>query len=253
MSSSLFFLLQKFPFSDSSIIAKGFDSEFGKISFILKGSKRLKSTNKLDYFNLYQINFNFSSKKQLQNLRQVSVEDEYKNIKENFSRQSLASVILEIYLRYLQDLEKSPSLFHYLVDTLDTINLSKIKNHDFPMILSSFLLGFLSFLGLSPQLDVCVQCQKKFWKNILFVFELGGLMCSDCFYQAKGKFKFERLSTLDVLTLQRLKKNHFRAVYDSLKKGLFLEQLLINFLNYKMETSIYIRSLETYRSMVHHL
>ncbi len=252
MNSSFFFLLQKFPFSDSSIIAKGFDSEFGRITLILKGSKCLKSTNKLDYFNLYQINFNFSAKKKIQNLNQVYIETEYRNIKENFSRQALANVILEIYLRYLQELEKSPSLFYYLLETLETINLPKIKIHNLPMILCDFLLGFLNFLGFSPQLDFCTQCQDKSWKNSLFVFEAGGIMCSDCFYQTKGQFKFERLSILDILTLRKLKNKNFNFVYCSLSKGLFLEQFLINFLNYKTETGIYIRSLETYRDTVHY-
>ena len=63
MNCSHFVLLHRFPFSESSIIAKGYDDEFGKLSFMVKGSKRAKSNLKLDYFNLYQVQFRYQAKK----------------------------------------------------------------------------------------------------------------------------------------------------------------------------------------------
>ena len=91
------------PYSDSSMIVKGFCFDFGVQSFLVKSAKSHKSPFKssLDPLAESEIVFNDSGKSDLHFIREATLIDWFPNMRKDLEKTAMASVMAEILLRYL--------------------------------------------------------------------------------------------------------------------------------------------------------
>ena len=106
-------MLKSFPYGESSLIARCFSEKNGKVSLIVKGAKRVKSS-KSSYFqplNYIDIIYNHKLNRELHVISKVSYKRYWSKILEDLYKVSLAISILELTDKTLSDNDPHPSTF----------------------------------------------------------------------------------------------------------------------------------------------
>ncbi len=145
-------VLKSFPYGDTSLIARCFSEDRGKISLIVKGARSKKSPKSAQFQPLSYIGVIYYNKpnRELQVLSKVNFRESWPKIVEDLRSVTLSMAILEMTEKTLLDEDPHPGLFKALVDTLRAFNESKAD----PNILFWFYeCALLTHLGFQPNLD----------------------------------------------------------------------------------------------------
>lgn len=142
-------VLQSIKHSDSGIICHILTQEYGLQSFIILGAHSKKSNTRIAYFQPLQIlnlEIYYKSSRNLQSLKEVSVDVALTNIPYKFDRNSIAFFIGEVLKKTLNEAEPNKLLYDYVRDSIIMLdNEENIINFHI-----GFLIGLASFLGISP-------------------------------------------------------------------------------------------------------
>ena len=145
-------VLKSFPYSDTSIIARCFSKDQGKVSIIVKGA-RSKSSPKTAHFQplgYIEMIYNNKPDRGLQVLSKVDFIEFWPRIVEDLKAVTLSMTILEITDKTLSENDPHPGLFNTLVNVLRLYNEQKTD----PNLLFWFYeCALLSHLGFRPNLD----------------------------------------------------------------------------------------------------
>ena len=145
-------VLKSFPYGESSLIARCFSEKNGKVSLIIKGARRIKSS-KGSYFqplNYIDIIYNYKLNRELHVISKVSYKEYWSKILEDLYKVSLAISILELTDKTLSDNDPHPSLFLVLKEVLSAYNNTLID----PKVLFWFYeCALLNNLGFQPNLE----------------------------------------------------------------------------------------------------
>ena len=145
-------VLKSFSYGDSSLIARCFSKNNGKISLIVKGAKSTKSP-KVSYFqplSYIDIIYNHKVNRELQVLSKVNFREYWSKILDDLYKISLTMTILEITDKVLSENDPHPSLFLVLKEVLKSYNNTCID----PNLLFWFYeCALLSYLGFHPNLE----------------------------------------------------------------------------------------------------
>ena len=145
-------VLKSFPYGDTSLIARCFSEDKGKISLIIKGARSKKSPKSAQFQPLSYVDVIYYNKpnRELQVLSKVNFRESWPKILEDLRSVTLSMTILEMTEKTLLDEDPHPGLFKTLVDTLRAFNESKAD----PNILFWFYeCALLTHLGFQPNLD----------------------------------------------------------------------------------------------------
>lgn len=182
-------ILKKTPFSDSSLILKVYTRESGLITMIAKGAKRAKSKyhGLLDFFTLDQFVYPAKSKSEIHTLLEAGLIRDFRRLKSDPARQSLAHVFLELYLKYVPEPAQSHPHFELLLERLERIDEAEPRSFDPVLELCDFLLGLCAVSGFSPQFSECAHCGRN---DLAFRVrldpDLGGPVCTACSGEGHG-------------------------------------------------------------------
>ena len=145
-------VLKSFPYGESSLIARCFSEKNGKVSLIIKGARKIKSS-KASYFqplNYIDIIYNYKLNRELHVISKVSYKKYWSKILEDLYKVSLAISILELTDKTLSDNDPHPSLFLVLKEVLSAYNNTLID----PKVLFWFYeCALLNNLGFQPNLE----------------------------------------------------------------------------------------------------
>lgn len=162
-------------YGEKSKIINILTREKGIIGLMVKGGRSLKSplrsvSSKITYgtFNI------FYKKDKLSKLNEVSIIDNFSNIKKDIILISYASYLVDLAYQVTKH-KPDKIVFDNLIISLDKIN----KGFN-PIVITNILeLKYLDNLGVLPVLDSCVDCGRK--DNIVTLSSLkGGMLCKDC-------------------------------------------------------------------------
>ena len=145
-------VLKSFPYCDTSLIARCFSEDKGKISLIIKGARSRKSPKSAQFQPLSYVDVIYYNKpsRELQVLSKVNFRESWPKILEDLRSVTLSMAILEMTEKTLLDEDPYPGLFKALVDTLRAFNEKKAD----PNILFWFSeCALLTHLGFQPNLD----------------------------------------------------------------------------------------------------
>lgn len=163
-------------YGETSKILNVITKEKGLISVIAKGCKNLKSplrsvSSKLTYgtFIIYY------KENKISTLKEVSVLDNFKNLKKDITSISYAAYMLELSEGVIKQ-NNDPRIFDLLIQSL-----KKIDEGFDPLVIMNILeLKYLEFLGVMPIIDSCAMCGKKTGIVTLSSYR-GGYVCKDCY------------------------------------------------------------------------
>ncbi len=152
-----------------------FTRQHGKVRGVAKGVRRTTSKfgSRLEPGSHVQVQLH-EGRGELDIVTQAETVVPYHRTREDLSRLSRASSLLEAVEQATQDREPTPRLFDMLAG-----GLGVIEDRNPPMVSAAFYLKLLALEGLAPELDHCVECHED-GGPLYWAVEAGGVRCRSC-------------------------------------------------------------------------
>lgn len=217
-----------------------FTREFGKITALAYGLRQPKSqlSGSIQLFS--HIDAIFDAGKGIDVLRQASLKQSNRLLRENLERMAYAALVVEVAAELWPDHESQPDAFHTLVAAM---RLLAERNVRIACLAVSWQL--LSLAGYQPEYDHCVICGDSQCLITGFDTEAGGVSCRACHRPSHLALSESACSLLKrLLTLDLQQPGHFSASLPALAE---VENLLLNFLAHHLDKQLnsvaFIRSI----------
>ncbi len=228
-------VINSIEYKENDAIVTIITKEFGKVALYVKGYKKITSKNvyATQLFDHSNFLFDYNPNKSIQILKSANLINQFSNIKTDYEKIAIASVICET----ADAVEEN--VYDLLFETLTLLN---DENQQY-LVLNVYLVTMLNILGIAPFVDGCVNCGRTDSIESISISE-GGFICSYCNREFNDEiFELEYLKKFRVIN-----KASF-DVYDKLitlnlndfKLTNMLIEILINF------SGIYLKS---YQSLV---
>ena len=173
-------VLRVIDFSETSCIVTLFTEEFGKISALAKGGRRLKGPfeSALDLLALCRIVFLRKSHGTLDLLTEAKLQRRFRPANSSLPNLYAAYSIAEFLKEFTDEYDAHPALFQLANKTIKAFSEGKSVTQQ----LLHFEMTALRLLGLAPQLDYCVECGSvpEPAKRLLLGLANGGVLCNQC-------------------------------------------------------------------------
>lgn len=143
-------VLHTFKHSDSGIISHIFTKKYGRLSFMVKGISRKKSTTHRAYFQILQplsIEFYYREKRELHIIKEASPLFNYMNLHSDIRMNSIIMFLGEVMYKALRPSGPDESLYEYIIDTLVYLDN---ENRILPNFHIGFIIGLTKYLGIAP-------------------------------------------------------------------------------------------------------
>lgn len=152
IESSQAIVLKRFPYGDTSLIARCFSRDFGKVSLIARGARRKKSTitAHLQPLAFLDIVFYYKRDRDLHTLSKAGFTQTWSNIPQDVKKISYGMAVLELTDKTLTDHDPHPELFENLVGVLSAFDKFNKKLN---LVFWYYELQLLSHLGFRPDLS----------------------------------------------------------------------------------------------------
>ncbi len=173
-------VIRTVDFSETSLVVTLFTREFGKISALAKGARRLKSPfeSALDLLAVCRIVFLHKSSDALDLLTEAKLLRRFR-----LATRSLAGLYAGYYVaELLGELTDEDDPHPQLFDLADQTLLALAEGQSVLRWLMRFELGALRLLGSMPSLDACVECGVPVAAagRVAFGQLDGGVLCPKC-------------------------------------------------------------------------
>jgi DNA repair protein RecO (recombination protein O) len=176
----LFIVLNRSDFRENDQLITLFSRESGKEIALARSVKKISSKNSAFLEPFFLVEAEIISGKEIKHIFKVFGVNGFKNIRNNFNKSVSAKKVVDILNKLIPENGKEPVLFDLIKKWLEFVN-----EHDF---YSNLELGFycqlLQLLGVTPQLNKCVFCEKSLIFNqqneVVLSVPDGGVLCHNC-------------------------------------------------------------------------
>lgn len=183
-----------------------FSPDLGKATGIAKGAKRSKKrfTNKLELFTRLQFMFNRGRISNLLFLSEAELIDSFLSLRQNYARYVIGVQLCELTIRFNQEYDRDPRLYHLLLWALDSLDMGQGPLQTSVL----FQLKLLSATGYQPNLERCTECDDEIPSTRQFAPHPanGSLLCEKCLDRIREKPGKHSSAVLSFQTLQFLRK-----------------------------------------------
>jgi DNA repair protein RecO (recombination protein O) len=170
------------PWSETSSVVTLFTREFGKVTAVAKGARRLKSPfeTALDLLAKSHVVFIAKSNDTLDILTEAKLLRRFRSGQRALFPLYCGYYLAELAYVFTENHMRLPGVFEALDESL--VNLDEMR--DPAKIVLGFEIKFLSQLGHLPTFELCAGCghfvESSPGGTYLFGAEAGGLLCSSC-------------------------------------------------------------------------
>ena len=218
-------ILKHTDYRENDIILQTFSAEYGKLSFIARGLKKMTSKNAAacQLFMLSEVTFDYVKNDYLHILKSANVVDSFRLLREDLNLLSIMSVLAEI----TQQIELTSEDYQLIINTMERM----VNAPDYALIaLNLFLSEVVAKQGNSPMADGCVVCGSTNEICSVSITE-GGFVCKQC----NQRLRLPTLATEDLQGFRYITKAGFKQ-YDLITanietNSLVITRLLLGFLN----------------------
>ncbi|MEE8340937.1 MAG: DNA repair protein RecO [Candidatus Neomarinimicrobiota bacterium] len=154
-------VLRSFPYGETSIIARCYTRDHGKVSVIVKGARRKKSPMAA-YFqsmNYLDIVYYFRETRSLQALSKASFIEIWSELNQDLKKIAYGLAVIELTEKTNTEHDPHPELFDELVAVLKALNRSDLRLN---LIFWYFQIKLLTILGFKPDFQQREQGNIKF-------------------------------------------------------------------------------------------
>ena len=239
-------VLKSVPYSESSLISRIFTPEFGKISIIARGAKKTKggSSAMLEPMNIVEFQMNFNESKDLQILREISINQNLSRIRANIKKMAIGLVMVEILDKTTHQYDPAPILYRLIESSISELNISNIPNL---ALFIFYLIQFSKYSGFNPVSESCHNCDREL-SNAFFNLQSGFLDCENC--RNVDSFNFDS-STF--LLMKQISNTHIKKLKNIkiLEEMLqIIERYLLRFMEFHIHGMHNIKSLTFLNSVL---
>ena len=173
-------ILRVTDFSETSRIVVLFTREFGKISALAKGGRRLKGPfeSALDLLATCQIVFLRKSTSGLDLLTEAKLVTRFRPHERDLPCLYAGYYVAELLLGLTEDYDPHPELYSAAQEALESFSVSETAR----LGVLRFELMVLREIGQLPDFDACVACGARLTERRTFGYYVaqGGLICPEC-------------------------------------------------------------------------
>jgi DNA repair protein RecO (recombination protein O) len=151
-------LLHHVRYSDNSLIAQFYSSEYGRISVMVKGISSKKRSSKFSYFqplNIFNIEIYRYEKREISNLKEMSLSFVPKNISGDIHRSSIALFISELLYSVIREEDVNRRLYDFIESSVITLDEMTSGISNFHLW---FLVAFTAYTGIGPSSTSLGEC-----------------------------------------------------------------------------------------------
>ena len=163
------------PYKDSDALVTIFTKEYGKMTLVAKGVKKIKSKNASAVQTITLSEFTFIPRVGLSTLIKATPTNFFRYIKEDIILETYASYMMEFVLKNEEDNHPSSIIYDTLLYSLECLE----NGYNYKLV---YLLynAFILKVVVSPlQVDGCCYCGKA--DQIVGIsYSGGGFVCLDC-------------------------------------------------------------------------
>ncbi len=197
-------LLRRFPYSESSLVARVFSRKHGKIGLLARGAHRPKSRFYcvLDHFDTLELDWRHQPGRELMELRRGDILTRRAVIANDLETYRAGAVACELVDLACPTGQREPGTWVRLVRCLDELALCARPPWEATV---AFELGFLEEHGICPALESCASCGGPAPPPVpsearaCFSASCGGRMCLACNDEARDAGRRVGTMPLDVL------------------------------------------------------
>jgi DNA repair protein RecO (recombination protein O) len=174
-------VLRSTKYKDSDKIFTLFTKEYGKISAIARGVRKISSRRggNLDTLNLISVKIHESSNG-IKNIEEVKTIESSKNIKKDLAKSLKAYYIAELIHKSTEEGEKLEPIFDLLIKFLKILEKNGYSGD---LFVTYFETNLMKLLGYELTLDRCRKCGRSLdenWDKYTFNLETGSIECEKC-------------------------------------------------------------------------
>jgi len=173
-------VLKSIKYKDADKIFTLFTKDFGKVSAIARGVRKITSKRggNLDTLNLVSVAIH-DGNTGFKDIEEVKTLESFRDLKKDLKKSVKAYYLVELVHKAVEEGEKNERLFNLLVNCLKTLQ----KNSRSGVIVCYFEMHLMDMLGYKMTLDKCARCGRKLdekWKRYTFNVENGSFECENC-------------------------------------------------------------------------
>lgn len=201
------FVLRTQDYRDTSLLCTFFTRDFGKIKAVLKGGRDGKSRygSTAEPFSLNEILFYERRRGDLHLVTGIELLERFEPLRKDLEILGSATYLVELIDQMTDTGGPSNALFDLLRDALSFM----CRRHNPKRCCRIFEMKMMQFLGMVPELDVCVRCRESQSGEVLFSISSGGVVCEAC---RRGEGPLVLLPAAAVSFLDRARRRSFEEV-----------------------------------------
>lgn len=195
-------VLHSVKYSDNSIIVCLFTKVHGKITFLVRGIHSKNTKFKAALFQpltILDIEFTLKQNKNIQNLKEVSLENPLSSIHENIHKQTIVMFLNELLHKTIKDGEINESLFGFLLFSLQLLDTITHGIANYHLV---FISTLTKHLGFYPS-NTCTPETLYFNSKTAHFQKIPDAHCFD----RDMSFQFSELLQSDFTQLEQLHFN----------------------------------------------
>ncbi|MCM8826224.1 MAG: DNA repair protein RecO [Candidatus Omnitrophica bacterium] len=205
IDKDLGFIINRWNFRESSVMATIYTKKFGKINGIFKGfyTRKKEFTSTLDICTLNEFVL-YPKISQIWLISYVDLIKDYSFLRDNFYKSIVAYIFTKVINKGTLFFDSNEDIFWLLDKSLDSLS-----NNDEKKMLYIFLIKFLTISGIKPEINLCIDCHRPYGEKIFFSTVSGGLLCEKC---GKTKSSLYPISIETSSTISYIQREDFPLV-----------------------------------------
>ena len=164
-------ILKKTPYKENDVILHVYSREYGKISVMARGIRKMTSKNARGCQEMMLSELTIHVKKGLSSLIKASPVDYFRHIDENLESEIVGQYILEYYYRYVEENQPLEKEYEMLYEALHALDIGYMPLLVY-LVFNDFI---LEHNGVSLDVEGCVFCGSS--KVVSISLEDGGFVC----------------------------------------------------------------------------
>ncbi|MCM8774425.1 MAG: DNA repair protein RecO [Candidatus Omnitrophica bacterium] len=199
------FIINRWNFRESSVMATIYTKKFGKINGIFKGfyTRKKEFTSTLDICTLNEFVL-YPKISQIWLISYADLIKDYSFLRDNFYKSIVASIFIRVINKGTLFFDSNENVFWLLDRSLDSLS-----NNDEKRVLYIFLIKFLTISGIKPEINLCIDCHSPYGEKFFFSTVSGGLFCEKC---SKRKSSLYPISIETSSTISYIQREDFPLV-----------------------------------------
>ena len=164
-------VLKQSAYKENDMILHVYTKDYGKISFVAKGVKKLTSKNARAVSPMMVSEFSLNLKKGLSTLIKATPVHYLRHIKESIESEIIGNYILEYFYRYVEENDPDEDVYKQLIQSLEALD------HGYSpfLVYCLFQVFILEHNGISVDVDGCVLCGSS--RVVSISVGDGGFVC----------------------------------------------------------------------------